>query len=128
MFLRKVLMITNLHSTMFLLILLRSALLSGAGKFTFHNVSINSVYFPAWYAAYSYLHSTMFLLILALQIIQIRLQLYLHSTMFLLILRLKKLARSLLFYLHSTMFLLIHSQGCISTGLKRFTFHNVSIN
>ena len=76
----------HLHSTMFLLIL------AGLGigyyvveKFTFHNVSINTVSVTEGNERHEDLHSTMFLLIPAL-LGRFRSRIiYLHSTMFLLI-------------------------------------------
>ena len=99
-------------------------------KFTFHNVSINTI-LPSWSKLLHYLH--------------------LHSTMFLLILeppqhiatRWKKFTfhnvsintvncydtDSVRGYLHSTMFLLIHQSIVEAFGAALiFTFHNVSIN
>ena len=98
---------SNLHSTMFLLILIAEAVLIVLIIFTFHNVSINS-HIRYNYSVNEYnLHSTMFLLILGLlsfdkgnpvvftfhnvsinsiqQFQQFRQQFHLHSTMFLLI-------------------------------------------
>ena len=54
----------NLHSTMFLLIpLMKNGTFSGLGKFTFHNVSINTMDRIFEDMLRFYLHSTMFLLI-----------------------------------------------------------------
>ena len=75
-------------------------------EFTFHNISINSVWsLPTGFSIF-HLHSTMFLLIQEHTVQQLSQSWHLHSTMFLLILLI------LSFYL---LFII-------------FTFHNVSIN
>ena len=76
--------------------------------------------------ARSYLHSTMFLLNLPTFLHSSLNLTYLHSTMFLL----NVSEKALLFQfknLHSTMFLLNPQEQKLSTTVKRFTFHNVSI-
>ena len=55
--------VLNLHSTMFLLILTVLIWCGNRKRFTFHNVSINSVQLRSIYLSHMDLHSTMFLLI-----------------------------------------------------------------
>ena len=122
-----------------------------SNKFTFHNVSINSLKKYPKKSTKVYLHSTMFLLIHVLILESAWKYLHLHSTMFLLILPFpsginpeESNLHSTMFLLiqihcnifmrlycnlHSTMFLLIQSsvQPC-SLKHSLFTFHNVSIN
>ena len=97
-----------LHSTMFLLIPIDQPLSAFSFlKFTFHNVSINTRLTT---------RSTAWLL-------------NLHSTMFLLILLQDSRVRWQVLYLHSTMFLLIqHVENGRRNTVNEFTFHNVSIN
>ena len=99
--------ITHLHSTMFLLIPPVTPSKTRMNKFTFHNVSINSILAASCRGWQKYLHSTMFLLIPYEKVKVKQNDLYLHSTMFLLIL---------------------YTDGACSGNPGIFTFHNVSIN
>ena len=106
-----------LHSTMFLLILCENGLsFVLAGRFTFHNVSINTTLWAVWLSSQlTHLHSTMFLLILmGNKQLHITSGYDLHSTMFLLIQLYNYFVRYLLQNLHSTMFLLIPLKGILS--------------
>ena len=100
---------SNLHSTMFLLILdCLMALSDGSFLFTFHNVSINTctdLLLPVWKSSFTF-----------------------HNVSINTETRKQKLRRCYS-HLHSTMFLLIQTVRFFPMcHLKRFTFHNVSIN
>ena len=119
-----------LHSTMFLLILeLGTFIVSNISDFTFHYVSINTLYRFFSFRFLTSLHSTMFLLILFKESKMVDEELTLHSTMFLLILTSGRAGTKSSYALHSTMFLLIQSLTMFLTKqLLNFTFHYVSIN
>ena len=70
---------------MFLLILDVNTQKGDYNYFTFHNVSINTVFATESHFCDETLHSTMFLLILIHRTTEMSAQLTLHSTMFLLI-------------------------------------------
>ena len=79
-------------------------------KFTFHNVSINSVNLTAETLQPLYLHSTMFLLIPSLRFLFLSFAFYLHSTMFLLI---PRYLIFLIFPTFSLLFLSILDSICV---------------
>ena len=114
----------NLHSTMFLLIRNRRVPQRHGIRFTFHNVSINSIDSHYTVDIQSYLHSTMFLLILCCHALQLIVLLHLHSTMFLLILLKTNFAISCRIYLHSTMFLLIRVFHLFLRNYKNHHLHS----
>ena len=98
-------------------------------KFTFHNVSINSVTMDTAQAKSFNLHSIMYLLIPRSTQNRLHCHLNLHSIMYLLIHLNSRRGKTNKRHLHSIMYLLIPSTSDKNgLGIARFTFHNVSIN
>ena len=97
--------------------------------FTFHNVSINTKISSRWTCRNMSLHSTMFLLIRLLSGYNLKFSSYFTFHNVSINTSANPALFAILYPLHSTMFLLIRRVSFENkTVRKSFTFHNVSIN